>query len=164
MNDKTAVDNQEGFIAESPINKVKRLNPEEIDERYIRAFLNHPEQSKTTALAVAGHPNPTSQRAYQIHERLLDKIDQGLDKLILQDAALGRRVLVNLALHSSSDAVRGSSASKLMEYAGKQKPDRIVVESRAPEDIDAEIAILQRRILIAQGEDVPEDEPSCNYE
>jgi hypothetical protein len=45
-----------------------------------------------------------------------------------------------------------------MEYAGKQKPDRLIVESREPEDIEAEIAIIQRRILIAQGEEVPESE------
>jgi hypothetical protein len=45
-----------------------------------------------------------------------------------------------------------------MEYAGKQKPDRLIVESREPEDIDAEIAAIQKRILIAQGEEVPDSE------
>ena len=158
MNDKTAPAKQAVKLTENTINKAIRLKPEEIDERYINAFLEHPEKSKTAALTVAGHPNPTPQRAWQIHERLLSQIDKGLDKLILQDAALGRSVLIDLALNSDSDAVRGSSASKLMEYAGKQKPDRLIVESREPEDIEAEIAIIQRRILIAQGEEVPESE------
>ena len=89
---------------------------------------------------------------------MLDQIDKHLDRLILQDAALGRSVLIHLAKNSDSDAVRGSSASKLMEYAGKQKPDRLIVESRSPEDIDAEIALVQQRILEAQGEDIPEGE------
>lgn len=158
MNDKTAPAKQTVELTGETIDKGIRLKPEEIDERYINAYLEHPERSKTFALIAAGHPNPTAQRAYQIHERLLSQIDKGLDKLILQDAALGRSVLIDLALNSDSDAVRGSSASKLMEYAGKQKPDRLVVESRTPDDIDAEIAIIQRRILLAQGEDISEDE------
>lgn len=158
MNDKTAPAKQAVELTGNTINKGIRLKPEEIDDRYIDAFLRHPEKSKKEALAAAGHPNPTPQRAWQIHERLLSQIDKGLDKLILQDAALGRSVLVDLALNSDSDAVRGSSASKLMEYAGKQKPDRLIVESREPEDIDAEIAAIQRRILIAQGEEVPTNE------
>lgn len=158
MNDKTAPAKQTVELTEDTTTKGIRLKPEEIDERYIDAFLKHPEKSKTEALIAAGHPNPTPQRAWQIHERLLSQIDKGLDKLILQDAALGRSVLVDLALNSESDAVRGSSASKLMEYAGKQKPDRLIVESREPEDIEAEIAAIQRRILIAQGEEVPDNE------
>lgn len=158
MNDKTAPAKQAVELTGNTINKGIRLKPEEIDDRYIDAFLRHPEKSKKEALTAAGHPNPTPQRAWQIHERLLSQIDKGLDKLILQDAALGRSVLVDLALNSDSDAVRGSSASKLMEYAGKQKPDRLIVESREPEDIDAEIAAIQRRILIAQGEEVPTNE------
>lgn len=139
-------------------NKGLRLKPEEIDERYIKAFLEHPEKTKKDILFDAGHPNPTRQRAWQIHERLLDQIDKHLDRLILQDAALGRSVLVHLAKSSDSDAVRASSASKLMEYAGKQKPDRLIVENRSPDDIDAEIALVQQRILEAQGEDIPEGE------
>jgi len=158
MNDKTALAKQTAKLVVNARNEGVRLKPEEIDERYINAYLEHPERSKTFALIAAGHPNPTAQRAYQIHERLLSQIDRGLDKLILQDAALGRSVLVDLALNSDSDAVRGSSASKLMEYAGKQKPDRLIVESREPEDIEAEIAAIQRRILIAQGEEVPSGE------
>lgn len=158
MNDKTTPVSQAVESTGNTTNKGMRLKPEEIDERYINAYLEHPDRSKTFALIAAGHPNPTPQRAWQIHERLLSQIDKGLDKLILQDAALGRSVLVDLALNSDSDAVRGSSASKLMEYAGKQKPDRLIVESREPEDIDAEIAAIQRRILIAQGEEVPDSE------
>lgn len=140
------------------INSGVRLRPEEIDERYIKAYLEHPEKSKKDALTEAGHPSPTRQRAWQIHERLIDQIDKHLDRLILQDAALGRSVLIHLAKSSDSDAVRASSASKLMEYAGKQKPERLIVENRSPEDIDAEIALVQQRILEAQGEDIPEGE------
>lgn len=158
MDDKRSIKTMPSKDARKTTYKGVRLKPEEIDERYIQAYLEHPERSKKEALIAAGHPNPTPQRAWQIHERLLSQIDKGLDRLILQDAALGRSVLVDLALNSDSDAVRGSSASKLMEYAGKQKPDRLIVESREPEDIDAEIAAIQKRILIAQGEEAPASE------
>jgi len=141
-------------LAEQP----KRLSPEEIDELYIMSFLDNPAGSKINALRRAGHPKPTPQRAWQIHDRLADQIDKRLDRLIMQDAALGRSTLVELCKSANSDAVRASSAAKLMEYAGKQKPDRLIVESRTPEDIDIEIAAVQRRILEAQGDEVPESE------
>jgi len=137
---------------------VRRLDPQDIDARYITAYLDNPLQSKTDTLREAGHPNPTRHLSWQIHDRLSAEIDKRLDKLIVQDAALGRSVLIELAKDSSSDSVRAASAARLMEYAGKQKPDRVVVESRAPEDIGAEIAVLQKRILRAKGEDVSEDE------
>lgn len=140
------------------IETVDRLRPEEIDERYIQAYLDQPGKGKIDALKLAGHPHPTRQRAWQLHERLLDQIDKRLDRLILQDAALGRSVLIDLAKNSVSDSVKASSASKLMEYAGKQKADRVIVENRSFEDIDAEIALVQKRILEAQGIANPEND------
>jgi len=140
------------------IDSVSRLSPGEIDERYIQAYLDNPGSGKLWALNTAGHPNPTPQRAWQVHDRLSDQIDKRLDKLILSDAALGRSVLVDLAKNSDSDSVKASSASRLMEYAGKQKPDRLIVESRSTDDIDAEIAAVQKRILEAQGDDIPGNE------
>ena len=158
MSDTGNINSMSKYEPKKTINKELRLKPEEIDERYIKAYLSQPERGKKQALISAGHPNPTRQRAWQIHERLLEQIDKRLDRLILQDAALGRSVLISLAKNSDSDAVRASSASKLMEYAGKQKPDRLIIENRSPEDIDAEIALVQQRILEAQGEDIPEEE------
>lgn len=145
-------------INKSLVEQPKRLSPEEIDELYIMAFLDNPAGSKINALRKAGHPKPTPQRAWQIHDRLAEQIDKRLDKLIMQDAALGRSTLVELCKSANSDAVRASSAAKLMEYAGKQKPDRLIVENRTPEAIDIEIAAVQKRILEAQGDDVPESE------
>ena len=158
MNDTFMHNNPTQETSIDPIDTVERLRPEEIDERYIQAYLEQPGKGKIDALRTAGHPHPTRQRAWQLHERLLDQIDKELDRLILQDAALGRSVLVDLAKSSQSDSVKASSASKLMEYAGKQKADRVIVENRSFEDIDAEIALVKKRILEAQGCATPENE------
>ena len=138
--------------------RIPRMSPEEYDELYMQSYLDNPEQSKVETLRSTGHPNPSRQRAWQIHDRLADQIDKRLDKLIMQDAALGRSVLVNLAKTSTSESVKAACASRLMEYAGKQKPDRLIIENRTPEDIDSEIAAVQKRILLAQGDDIPEGE------
>lgn len=158
MNDTYHINNKVVNPSDESINKDKRLDPEVLDERYIRAYLTHPEDGKTAALTLAGHPNPNPRRAWQIHKRLSDRIDRHLDELILEGAALGRSVLVYLAKHSDSDAVKASSASKLMDYAGKQRPDRLIVENRSIEEIDAEIAVIQKRILEEQEIDIPDSE------
>jgi len=145
-------------LADEPDTKTQRISPEEFDELYMDAYLDHPEGSKVDALRRAGHPNPSRQRAWQIHNRLEAEIDKRLDKLIMHDAALGRSTIVKLTKGAKSEAVQAQCAIKLMDYAGKQKADRLIVESRTIEDIDKEIAAVQRRILEAQGEDIPEDE------
>ena len=155
---KTAESLPDQAISEDNESEARRMSPATYDELYIQSYLEHPEQGKVAALRAAGHPNPTRQRAWQIHSRLEQDIDKRLDKLIMQDAALGRSVLVQLAKTASSDSVKSTCATKLMEFAGKQRPDRLIVENRTPDDIDAEIAAVQKRILEAQGEDIPESE------
>lgn len=157
-NDTKQPENTKENIVLMPEKPQKRLSPEELDELYIEAWLEQPDGTKLDALRKAGHPNPSRQRAWQIHNRLSAEIDRRLDAKIQENAALGLSTLVKLTKKAKSEAVQAQCASKLMEYAGKQKPDRVIIENRSPEDIDAEIAAIQRRILEAQGEDVPEGE------
>lgn len=145
-------------LADCTETKAPRMSPEAIDELYIEAWLDNPMGTKLDALRRAGHPNPSRQRAWQIHNRLEAEIDKRLDKQIQEQAAIGHKTLVELTKAAKSEAVRAQCASKLMDYAGKQKPDRLVIENRDPDDIDAEIAAVQKRILEAQGEDIPEGE------
>ncbi len=137
--------------------KQKKIAKGEYDQRYIQAYLANPQAGKIEALREAGYPNPGRQRAWEIHKRLAKEIDRELDQLLLQDGALGRGVLVSLAKTSTSDTVKAQCASKLMEYAGKGKADKLIVEHRSADQIDNEIAAVQLRILEAQG-DTPENE------
>jgi len=144
------------YVPETVPEGQSRLSPEQLDERYIAAYLDNPAGTKIEALRKAGHPNPTPQRAYHIHERLAEQIDKQLDKLIKQDAALGRATIIDLCKKADSEAVRAQCAQKLMDYAGKQKPERLQIEHKTPDDIDTEIQAIQRRIQDAQGIDQPE--------
>lgn len=137
--------------------KQKKISPGSYDKQYIDAYLADPVAGKLEALRVSGYPNPTRGRAWEIHKRLAKDIDKELDQLLLQDGALGRGVLVALAKTSTSDSVKFSSASKLMDYAGKSKADKLIIEHRSTEQIDTEIEAIQMRILEAQG-DTPESE------
>lgn len=137
-----------------PATTQRKVVEKSLDESYIREYLRHPENGKLAALRKAGHPNPTRQGAYQLHARLSERIDKDLDKLIKQDAALGRATLVSLCKSSQSDSVRAACAAKLMEYADKTKPQRIIHETASVSDIDKEIEQIQQRIK--QGQNIPE--------
>ena len=127
-----------------------RLSPNEIDQGYIHAYIRNPKAGKTAALRAAGHPNPTRARAWQIHDRLADRIDKELDRVIKQDAALGRATLVHLCKAANSEQVQCAAAVKLMEYADKAKPQRVIHEQQTIDDIDREIEVLTERIRARQ--------------
>ena len=137
-------------LALTPAVKLHRVGFQEYDELYINEYLRYPEKGKLKALKRAGYPNATRQRAWQIHNRLSERIDKELDKLIKQDAALGRATLVSLCKSSQSDSVRAGCAAKLMEYADKTKMQRILYEPASLDDIDKEIEQLQQSIKAAQ--------------
>ena len=135
-----------------PVIKPERVGHQEYDEEYIRQYLRHPEKGKLSALERAQHPHPTRQIAWRMHHRLADKIDRELDKLIKQDAALGRATLVHLTKNAQSESVKAACASKLMEYADKTKPQHVIHRIDTVEDIDAEIEQLQKRIKAGMNE------------
>lgn len=147
-NKSTTQDNIPAILAGDylPADKPDRLINNAYDDDYITEYLRYPEKGKRQALERAGHPNPTRQFAWRMHDRLSDRIDKALDKLIKQDAALGRATLVSLCKSSQSDSVRAACAAKLMEYADKTKPQRIIHETANVEDIDKEIEQIQERI------------------
>ena len=138
----------------TPVVMPQRSGFQEFDDLYIAEYLRYPEKGKTAALRRSGHPNVTRARAWQIHDRLSERIDSQLNKLIKADAALGRATLVSLCKSSQSDSVRAACATKLMEYADKTKPQRILFETDSLCDIDKEIEQLQERIKAAQN--IPE--------
>ena len=129
-----------------PAAKHERIKEKSFDEQYIQEYLRYPEKGKLDALRRAGHPNATRSKAWDLHNRLESQIDKALDKLIKQDAALGRSTLVHLTKNAQSESVRAACASKLMEYGDKAKPQRIVYEVDKVEDIDKEIEQIQKRI------------------
>ena len=135
-----------------PMDKPDRMENKAFDDDYIRQYLRHPEKGKLSALERANHPAPTRQKAWHLHHRLADKIDRELDKLIKQDAALGRATLVHLTKHAQSESVKAACASKLMEYADKTKPQHVIHRVDTVEDIDAEIAQIQKRIKAGMNE------------
>ena len=135
-----------------PVDKPLKTIEKSLDDSYIYEYLKFPEKGKLSALRLAGHQAPTRQLAYQLHNRLADKIDRELDKLIKQDAALGRATLVHLTKHAQSESVKAACASKLMEYADKTKPQHVIHRIDTVEDIDAEIEQIQQRIKAGMNE------------
>ena len=135
-----------------PADKPDRLDNKAFDDDYIRQYLRHPEKGKLAALRKANHPDPTRQKAWHLHHRLADKIDRELDKLIKQDAALGRATLVHLTKNAQSESVQAACAAKLMEYADKTKPQHVIHRMDTVEDLDAEIEQIQKRIAAGMNE------------
>lgn len=132
-----------------------RRSPGELDELYIQAFLKHPEAGKSAALRAAGYTGEyISQRAQLIHKRLAEQIDKELTVRMAQSTALGHNIIIDIATNSESDAIRLQAAKLLLDYGGKKPTDKLAVLdiNRSIDDIDAEIAKVQRRILEAQGE------------
>lgn len=123
------------------------------DEKYIEYFCQHPEQGKTEALRKAGFKGKyISQRATQIHKRLLDRIEERLDNLILEGAHVGHSVLRHLATNAESEAVKAKVAKDLIDFAGRKAIDRVNISKELSEDErEAEIQRLQEEIAEQEG-------------
>lgn len=117
------------------------------DSDYIRAYLDAPSLGKLHALTIAGHPKPTRQRAWTIHNRLKAEIDRQFDERITEGAAVGYTQTLKLCTNADSETVQAQCATKLMEYGDKSKPQKVIIEHKeSAEELDAEIAILTERI------------------
>ena len=155
----TTIDNSSTDKPEAPHAKQLRSSPMSLDEDYINAYLQHPEKGQTAAIRQAGYTgNHPSQRAHKLHKRLSGEIEKALNIKMAESTALGHGIICDIAINAESEATRLSAAKMLLDYGGKKPTDKLAFqsESREPEDIDAEIAAIQKRILIAQGEIVDE--------
>lgn len=123
------------------------------DEKYIEAFCNNPGLGKASALREAGYVGDyLRQEAWRIHNRLREKIEKRLDEAILDGAHLGHSVLVHLCQNSESDTVRAKAAKDLIDYSGRKAGETITVKSeKTDEELDAEIALLQKEIAEQSG-------------
>ena len=132
----------------------------QFDSQYIIAFLDNAQAGKLAALCKTDHPNPTRQKAWDLHRRLAARIDAELDLRICEGAAVGYAMTLKLAKGAESEAVQAQCSSKLMEYGDKSKPQRIQIETiESQADIDAEIAMLTERISQA----VPDNDTETQH-
>ncbi len=155
MSDTLNSDNTlQEFIPVASENKVKRMSPGTLDDYYIDNYIEDP-RCKVKALRKAARQakagiNVTRQKAYQIHKRLSYRIEQIANERMLEGGLVGFNILMKLAIGSELDNVRAMCASKLVEYAGKNKPvDIKVIKDRG--DIKAEIEQTKARILSITG-------------
>ncbi len=139
---------------EDPESNVIRMSAGAIDEQYIQCYLDNP-SSKVGALRAAQKISGidcyvTRSRAADIHKRLEHRINGALSDLVNESAVLGITVLVDLAAHSDNDAVRAGCASKLVEYAGTNKP-QIDLAPKDRSNIKQQIENTKARILQITG-------------
>lgn len=125
----------------------RKVKAKEFDSQYIKAYLDCPALGKLAALRKTDHPNPTPQKAWDIHHRLRARINADFDLQISEGAPVGYKQTLKLATEADSETVQAGCAKTLMEWGDKAKPQRIQIEQVAtPEEMDAEIAILTERI------------------
>ena len=93
------------------------------------------------------------QRAQEIDNRLKHKIDKDLNDRIADGASLGYSVLFELAVAADNDNVRAACASKLIEYAGKNKPAEVVDKSDR-DNIKEAIELTKARIFALTGQEL----------
>ena len=138
MNPTDTKDKNGVLLDEQVDSMTPRRSPGELDEHYILAYLEQPEAGKTAALRKAGFTG---------------KIEQALETMMSESTILGHKVIRRLATESDSEATQLNAARMLMDYGGRKPTDKLLVNEpdRTPEEIDAEIAIIQRRIEEAQG-------------
>jgi hypothetical protein len=151
----TTIDTPNTDKPEEPRAKHLRSSPMSLDEDYINAYLQHPEKGQTAAIRQAGYTgNHPSQRAHKLHKRLSGEIEKALNIKMAESTALGHGIICDIAINAESEATRLSAAKMLLDYGGKKPTDKLAFqsESREPEDIDAEITAIHRRIWIAKGE------------
>jgi len=128
--------------------KSNRLKPGAVDEHYIDCALECPFAKNIDnlrkAYEMAGIDQvATRQRAYEIHERLRDRIDTELLKKAKDARRMGLTVLMDLAQNADSESVKAQVSTTLTKDLF---PDVSVKKTQTIEEIDAEIAQLQKEL------------------
>lgn len=124
-----------------------------LDEKYIAAFIEHPELGKTQAILAAGYTGGyAKQEAYRLHKKLLDRIEKELDDKILDGAHVGHSTLVHLCKEAESETVKAKVAKDLIDFAGRKAGERVTVTHElSDEERDEEIIRLTKEIAEQEG-------------
>jgi len=135
-------------------NTPARVPEKALDDLYIDAYLECP-TNKTAALQLAmergGYLGKVHrQRANELHTRLKHKISKLLDERMLEGAAMGYSVLFQLATTADNEGVQAAAAVKLIEYAGKNKPQE-TTDRPQRDDIKEAIEQTKARIYAITG-------------
>ncbi len=130
-----------------------RVPEKALDDLYIEAYLEDP-TNKTQALQKAmedgGYLGKVyRQRANELHNRLRYKIDRLLNERMTDGAALGYSILFHLAQNADNEGVQAAAATKLVEYAGKNKPQEAQSQDRG--DLKQAIEQTKARIYAITG-------------
>ena len=128
--------------------KSNRLKPGAVDEHYIECALEYPFAKNIDnlrkAYELAGIDQvATRQRAYEIHERLRDRIDTELLKKAKDARRMGLTVLMDLAQNADSESVKAQVSTTLTKDLF---PNVSIKKTQTIEEIDAEIAQLQKEL------------------
>ena len=127
----------------------KRMSKGALDEHYVSAYLDSPMDGKTAAMRKAmeaiGMDSSTANRmrAWEIHHRLQDKIEEALIRVAKDSRAIGLRKLLQLCEHADSQNVQLSAATTLTRDLF---PNVSVSKTMDITDIDKKLKALEDEI------------------
>ena len=130
------------------VGKQNRVSANSVDEHYIKHYLDKTAKGQRAALQSAYDELgidkvATTQRAYEIHNRLRDDINKQLVIISSDDKALGRSVLRDLAQNAESESVKASTAQTLAKGLYNEV---VITKDETITDIDSELQSIQQQI------------------
>ncbi len=134
----------------------ERLRPGILDDHYLDAALEYPAAPKTEllrhAIKSAGLTMAaTKQKAYEMHERLRDKIDAEVIKLAQDAKLMGLSKIMYLCEHAKSETVQGAMATTLTKDLF---PNVSIRKETTASDLDESIKGHMQEIAAAEGKTV----------
>jgi len=135
-----------------------RIKAGVLDEHYISAALEYPFAKKIDLLRYAiesaeigDRLTASYQRACEIHDRLLDKIDTAVIKLAKDARRMGLTTIMELCENAESEAVRSTMATTLTKDLF---PNVSVKKTQTIDDLNGEISNLLKETAEAEGKSV----------
>ena len=140
-------------LANEPAKKGSRIEYGSLDDGYIAAFCENPGAGKKAAILKAGYVGDfAAQEAYRLHNKLRERIEARLDEMVQEGAMLGYSTMLQICKEAKSDATRLKAAEDLMNYGGRKPGDTLTIKKeRSDEELDEEIARLQREVQEQEG-------------
>jgi len=128
---------EEVDLANESAKKGSRIEYGSLDDGYIAAFCENPGAGKKAAILKAGYVGDfAAQEAYRLHNKLM----------------LGYSTMLQICKEAKSDATRLKAAEDLMNYGGRKPGDTLTIKKeRSDEELDEEIARLQREVQEQEG-------------
>jgi hypothetical protein len=133
--------------------ETQRLKPGALDEHYILAVLENPFESQLANLSRAMitaeiDGRATRQRAYEIHDRLRDRIDTEILKMAKDARAMGLSTLMSLCKSADSEAVKAQVATTLTKDLF---PHISIKKTQSIDDMETELQELRDKREKATG-------------